>query len=134
MSDFNKEIIQEFRANDGIVGGMFEGMSLLLVHTTGAKSGQLRINPTAYFKDGENLIIAASKAGADSHPDWYHNLVANPQVIVEVGSETISALAEVTSEPERSNYYEKLSSKYPAFNEYKTKTKRVIPIIKLIKN
>jgi len=134
MSDFNKKIIQEFRANDGKVGGMFEGMSLLLVHTTGAKSGQFRINPTAYIKDGENLIIAASKGGADSHPDWYHNLVSNPQVIVEVGSETISALAEVPSEPERSNLYDKLASKYPMFNEYKTKTKRVIPIIKLIKN
>ena len=134
MSDFNKKIIQEFRANDGKVGGMFEGMSLLLVHTTGAKSGQLRINPTAYIKDGENLIIAASKGGADSHPDWYHNLVSNPQVIVEVGSETISALAEVPSEPERSDLYGKLASKYPMFNEYKTKTKRVIPIIKLIKN
>jgi len=134
MSDFNKKIIQEFRANDGKVGGMFEGMSLLLVHTTGAKSGQLRINPTAYIKDEENLIIAASKGGADSHPDWYHNLVSNPQVIVEVGSETISALAEVPSEPERSNLYDKLASKYPMFNEYKTKTKRVIPIIKMIKN
>ena len=134
MSDFNKKIIQEFRANDGKVGGMFEGMSLLLVHTTGAKSGQLRINPTAYIKDEENLIIAASKGGADSHPDWYHNLVSNPQVIVEVGSETISALAEVPSEPERSDLYGKLASKYPMFNEYKTKTKRVIPIIKLIKN
>jgi len=134
MSDFNKKIIQEFRANDGVVGGMFEGMSLLLVHTTGAKSGQLRINPTAYIKDEENLIIAASKGGADSHPDWYHNLVSNPQVIVEVGSETISVLAEVTSEPERSDLYGKLASKYPMFNEYKTKTKRVIPIIKLIKN
>ncbi len=134
MSDFNKEIIQEFRANEGAVGGMFEGMSLLLVHTTGAKSGELRINPTAYIKDEESLIIAASKAGADSHPDWYHNLVANPQVIVEVGSDTFSALAEVTSEPERSDLYGKLASKYPMFNEYKTKTKRVIPIIKLIKN
>ena len=134
MSDFNKKIIQEFRANDGKVGGMFEGMSLLLVHTTGAKSSQLRINPTAYIKDEENLIIAASKGGADSHPDWYHNLVSNPQVIVEVGSETISALAEVPSEPERSNLYDKLATKYPMFNEYKTKTKRVIPIIKMIKN
>ena len=134
MSDFNKEIIQEFRANDGKVGGMFEGMSLLLVHTTGAKSGQLRINPTAYFKDGENLIIAASKGGADSHPDWYHNLVANPQVIVEVGSETISALAEVTSEPERSELYMKVAGKYPMFAEYEKKTDREIPVIKLIRN
>jgi len=134
MSDFNKEIIKEFRANDGKVGGMFEGMTLLLVHTTGAKSGHLRINPTAYIKDGENLVIAASKAGADSHPDWYHNLVANPQVIVEVGTETFSALAKVTSEPERSNLYGKLSIQYPMFKEYEIKTKRVIPTIKLIKN
>jgi len=134
MSDINKEIIQEFRANEGRVGGFFEGIDLLLIHTTGAKSGNLRINPAAYIQDRDNLVIAASKAGADNHPDWYHNLVANPQVIVEVGSETISALAEVSSEPERSNYYGKLASKYPMFNEYKTKTKRVIPIIKLIKN
>jgi len=134
MSIFNKEIIQEFRANEGKVGGFFEGMTLLLVHTTGAKSGQLRINPTAYIKDGENLVIAASKGGEDTHPDWYHNLVANPQVIVEVGTETFSALAEVTFEPERSNLYEKLSLQYPMFKEYKIKTKRVIPTIKLIKN
>jgi deazaflavin-dependent oxidoreductase (nitroreductase family) len=134
MSDFNKEIIREFRTNEGEVGGIFEGMSLLLVHTTGAKSGQLRINPTVYFKDGEDLIIAASKGGADSHPDWYHNLVATNRVIIEVGKDTYSALAEVTSEPERSDLYGKLASKYPMFNEYKTKTKRVIPIIKLIKN
>ncbi len=134
MSDFNKEIIQEFRANEGTVGGIFEGMSLLLVHTTGAKSGQLRINPTVYIKDEDNLIIAASKAGADTHPDWYYNLVANPQVIVEVGIETFSALADVPSEPERSSLYEKLASKYPMFKEYETKTSRVIPIVKLVKN
>lgn len=134
MSDMNKEIIREFRANEGIVGGFFENMTLLLVHTTGAKSGQLRINPTAYIKDGDNLIIAASKGGADSHPDWYHNLVANPQVIVEVGGETFSALAEEPSEPERSNLYNKLASIYPMFKEYEIKTERVIPIIKLVKN
>jgi len=134
MSDFNKKIIKEFRANKGVVGGMFEGMSLLLVHTTGAKSGQLRINPTAYIKDGDNLIIAASKGGADSHPDWYHNLVANPQVIVEVGSETISAMAEVTAEPERSELFMKVAGKYPMFAVYEKKTDRKIPVIKLIRS
>ncbi len=134
MSDFNKKVIKEFRANEGIVGGFFEGIDLLLLHNTGAKSGLLRINPTVYIKDGENLIIAASKGGADSHPDWYHNLVANPQVIVEIGSETISAQAEVAVEPERSDLYGKLASIYPMFKEYENKTKRVIPIIKLIKH
>jgi len=134
MSDFNKEVIREFRANLGKVGGHFEGMDLLLVHTTGAKSGELRINPTVFFNDGEYLVIAASKGGADSHPDWYHNLVATPQVIVEAGSETFSAIAEVASEPERSKLYGKLASKYPMFAEYETKTNRVIPIIKLIMN
>jgi deazaflavin-dependent oxidoreductase (nitroreductase family) len=134
MSDFNKEIIREFRTNEGEVGGIFEGMSLLLVHTTGAKSGQLRINPTVYFKDGEDLIIAASKGGADSHPDWYHNLVATNRVIIEVGEDTYSALAEVATEPERSELYGKLSGKYPVFAEYEKKTEREIPVIKLIRN
>jgi len=133
MSNFNKEIIQEFRANEGKMGGFFEGMTLLLVHTTGAKSGQLRINPTAYIKDGENLVIAASKGGEDTHPDWYHNLVANPQVIVEVGTETFSALAEFTSEPERSNLHGKLSLQYPMFKEYEEKTERKIPVVKLVR-
>jgi len=133
VSDFNKEIIQEFRANEGNVGGFFDGIPLVLVHTTGAKSGQLRINPTVYFKDGKNLIIAASKGGADSHPDWYHNLVATNRVIIEVGKDTYSALAEVTTEPERSELYTKLSGKYPMFAEYEKKTDRKIPVIKLIR-
>ncbi|NQS91119.1 MAG: nitroreductase family deazaflavin-dependent oxidoreductase [Chloroflexi bacterium] len=131
MSDFNKEVIQEFRDNDGKVGGFFENMDLLLIHTTGAKSGQLRINPTAFIQVEDHLIIAASKGGADSHPDWYHNLVADPQVIVEVGTQKFVALAEVPGEPERTNFYSKLASKYPGFAEYEAKTERVIPIVKL---
>lgn len=134
MSDFNKEIIQEFRANEGKVGGFFEGISLLLVHTTGAKSGQLRINPTVYIKDGEDFVIAESKSGADNHPDWYFNLLVNPRVIVEVGSDIFSALAEVPAEPERSALYGKLAGKYPMFKEYEKKTDRVIPVIKLIRD
>ena len=133
MSDFNKKVIQEFRANQGIVGGIFEGMDLLLVHTTGAKSGKLRINPTAYYQQGNEYIIAASKGGADSHPDWYHNLVANPKVIVEVGTETFATLAEVPKGPDRSELYGKLAGKYPQFAEYEAKTERKIPVIKLVK-
>lgn len=133
MSDFNKEVIREFRTNKGKVGGHFEGMDLLLVHTTGAKSGQLRINPTAYSNDGEHHFIIASKGGADTHPDWYHNLVANPNVIVEVGDDTFAAIAKVTPEPERTELYGKMAKKYPMFAEYEQKADRVIPLIKLIK-
>ena len=134
MSDFNKRVIQEFRANDGIVGGHFDGIDLLLVHTTGAKSGKLRINPVAYFSEGEEYVIAASKGGADNHPDWYHNLVANPEVIFEVGPDTFAGTAVVPDEPERRELYDKLASIYPMFKEYEAKTERVIPIIKLVKN
>ena len=134
MSDFNKKVIQEFRANQGIAGGFFEGMDLLLVHTTGAKSGKLRINPTAYYQQGNEYIIAASNGGADNHPDWYRNLVANPNVIVEVGTETFATLAEVPKEPERSELFGKLAGKYPKFAEYEAKTERKIPVIKLVKN
>lgn len=134
MSDFNKEIIQEFRTNEGIVGGFFEGINLLLVHTTGAKSGQLRINPVAYFNNDDQFVIAASKGGAENHPDWYHNLVANPEIIFEVGAETFAGTAIVAEEPERSELYGQMASQYPMFREYESKTARVIPVIKLIKN
>ncbi len=133
MSDFNKKVIQEFRANQGKVGGHFEGMDLLLVHTTGAKSGKLRINPTAYAKDGDYHFIIASKGGADTHPDWYHNMVANPNVIVEVGEDTFTAVAEVAQGPERTELFGKMAAKYPMFAEYEQKTERTIPVIKLIK-
>ena len=133
MSDMNKQIIEEFRANEGKVGGFFENITLLLLHTVGAKSGKQRLNPTAYIKDGGRLVIAASKAGADSNPDWYHNLVANPDVTVEVGTEKFSARAEIALEPERTELYGKLKSVYPGFGDYETKTKRVIPIVTLTK-
>ena len=133
MSDYNQEVIREFRANQGKVGGHFKGMDLLLVHTTGAKSGQLRINPTAYAKDGKDHFIIASKGGADTHPDWYYNLVANPHVIVEVGEETFTAVAEVAQEPKRTELFRKMAAKYPVFAEYEQKTARKIPVIKLIK-
>jgi deazaflavin-dependent oxidoreductase (nitroreductase family) len=131
MSDFNQQVIKEFRANQGIVGGFFENMTLLLVHTRGAKSKELRINPVATIRVDDVQIIAASKAGADTHPDWYHNLVANPDVIVELGEEKYTAVAEVAGEPERTTLYGKIKDKYPGFADYEKKTKRVIPVVKL---
>src|SRR5690606_21950520 len=100
MSDWNQKIIEEFRANGGKVGGNFEGRTLLLLHSIGAKSGQERVNPTAYVRDGENFVIIASKGGAPTNPDWYYNLVANPLVNIEVGTETLQVRARVAEEPE----------------------------------
>ena len=133
MSDFNQQVIEEFRSNEGVVGGYFEGQTVLLLHTTGAKSGLARINPVVTFKDGDRYVIVASKGGAESHPDWYYNLVANPDVSVEVGTESFDATASVTEEPERSELYSKMETTNPAFTEYKEKTKgiRVIPVITL---
>ena len=131
MSDFNKKVIEEFRANGGNVGGHFENMSLLLLHTTGAKSGLPRINPLAQMADGERYIIVASKGGASSHPDWYYNIVANSSVKVEVGTEAFEAIARVAEEPERTLLYNKMAKKYQFFKEYAEKAGRVIPVIVL---
>ena len=134
MTDFNewnKAIIAEFRANDGEVGGQFAGMPLILLHTTGAKSGLERVNPTAYLVDDDRLVIIASKAGAPTNPDWYYNLVANSEVIVEVGTETFSALATVAEEPERTELYGNMAAKNPGFAEYEQNTTRVIPVVTL---
>ena len=111
MNDWNKAIIEEFRANDGKVGGMFAEMPLLLLHTTGAKSGQEHVNPVAYFVDGDNLVIAASKGGAPTNPDWYYNLVANPQVSIEVGTEQFAAAATIADEPQRSELFNKMAAR-----------------------
>jgi len=130
-NDWNKAIIDEFRANDGKVGGDFAGSTLLLLHTTGAKSDLPRINPVVYLADSERLVIIASKGGAPTNPDWYYNLVANPEVNVEVGTEQFQALAEVTVEPERTQLYEKVAKVNPGFVEYFRKTTRIIPVIVL---
>jgi deazaflavin-dependent oxidoreductase (nitroreductase family) len=131
MSDWNQQIIAEFRANEGKVGGMFANNTLLLLHTTGAKTGKERVNPLVTFEDGDRLIVAASKGGAPTNPDWYYNIVANPQVTVEYGPEQFQAQATITSEPERTELYDKLASKFAGFAEYSTKTTRVIPIVTL---
>jgi len=130
MSDFNQTIIDEFRANGGKVGGYFAGANMLLLHTTGAKSGQPRTNPVVYVTDGDRLVIIASKSGADSNPDWYYNLLANPTVTVEVGDEQFQARATaVTEEPERSRLYAKMVAHQPGFADYEQKTSRKIPAV-----
>jgi deazaflavin-dependent oxidoreductase (nitroreductase family) len=129
--DWNKHIIEEFRTNGGKVGGNFAGRPLLLLHTTGAKSGQPHVNPVAYVKDGDRLVVIASKGGAPTNPDWYYNLVANPLVTVEVGTEKFQVQATVAAEPERTRLYQKMVSVMPGFAEYERKTKRVIPVIVL---
>ena len=131
VNDWNKNIIEEFRANDGKVGGYFENMTLLLLHTTGAKSGQERINPVAYTKQDDKLVVIASKSGAPTNPDWYYNIVANPEVTVEVGTEQFSAKATVAEEPKRSELYDNMATQYPGFDEYRQKTTRAIPVITL---
>ena len=125
----NLGIIKEFRANAGKVGGPFAGRSLLLLHTCGAKSQEPRINPVACFIDGDRLVIIASKGGAPTHPDWYYNLLANPLVSVETGTEEFQARASVAEEPERTRLYNKMVERMPGFDEYRRKTTRVIPVI-----
>lgn len=130
-NDWHAKVIKEFRENDGVVGGPFEGMNLMILHTTGAKTGKERLNPVATIEEDGGYVIIASKGGAPNHPDWYHNLVANPEVTVEVGTETLEAYAEVVDEPERTQLYSKMAERYPGFREYEEKTDRVIPVIKL---
>jgi deazaflavin-dependent oxidoreductase (nitroreductase family) len=129
--DWNKAIIEEFRANGGKVGGMFADRTLLLLHTSGAKSGEPRINPVAYVKDGDRLVIIASKGGAPTNPDWYYNLVAHPDVTVEVGTEQIQVHASVAAEPDRTRLYQQMVAMMPGFAEYEQKTTRKIPAILL---
>ena len=130
-NNWNKTIIDEFRANHGKVGGYFKGMTLLLLHTIGAKSGLPRLNPVVTLPDGDRYIIMASKRGGPTNPDWYYNLVANPEVNVEIGTEKFKALARVAQEPERTELFEKMTSKYPFYAEYQRNTTRLIPVITL---
>lgn len=129
--NWNEATIEEFRANQGKVGGAFAGKTLLLLHTVGAKSGQERVNPVACVTDGDRLVIIASKGGAPTHPDWYYNLMANPLVTVEVGTDQFQARAAVVPEPERTRLYNKMVEMMPGFDEYRRRTTRVIPVIAL---
>ena len=134
MQAFNKGIVDEFRANDGKVGGQFAGANLLLLTTTGAKSGQPRLAPLAYFTIDGELIIIGSKAGADTNPDWVHNLRANPQAHVEVGSDAYDVTSRELPNAERDGLFDKIVAAAPGVGEYQSKTSRVIPLFELIRD
>lgn len=128
MTDWNQNTIEEFRANEGKVGGFFEGRPIMLLHHKGAQSGVERVSPVMYETIDNGFAIFASKAGADTNPDWYHNLKANPETTVEVGSETISIKARVADPEEREPIWSKWKGANPNFAEYETKTSREIPV------
>ncbi|MGH2882277.1 MAG: nitroreductase family deazaflavin-dependent oxidoreductase, partial [Solirubrobacteraceae bacterium] len=130
-NDFNAQIIEEFRANEGRVGGMFEGSTLLLLHHVGARTGANRINPLAYDRDGDRYVIFASKAGDPTNPYWYHNLKAHPRVEIEVGTDTIDVVAAEALGEERDRLYRRQAERSPGFVEYQAKTDRVIPVMLL---
>jgi len=130
-SDWNRAIIEEFRANGGKVGGSFAGAPLLLLTTTGAKTGRRLTTPVMYLPEGERMYVFASKAGAPTNPAWYHNLVAHPTVTVEVGTETFEVRATVITGEERDRIYGQQAQRYPGFAEYQTKTTRRIPVVAL---
>jgi deazaflavin-dependent oxidoreductase (nitroreductase family) len=127
----NESVIDEFRANRGKVGGAMAGVPLLLLTTVGAKSGKRRVNPLAYLTDGDRYVIIASFAGSPTNPPWYHNLLANPTVTVEVGAERFDAKARVLDEPDRTRLYREMAARLPTFDEYERKTTRRIPVIAL---
>jgi deazaflavin-dependent oxidoreductase (nitroreductase family) len=130
-ADFNAQIIEEFHANEGRVGGMFEGLPLLLLHHTGAKSGKRRVNPLAYQADDGRYVIFASKAGAPTNPDWYHNLKAHPSVAIEVGTDTVDVLASEATGAERERLFRTQAERVPQFADYEAKAGRVIPVMVL---
>lgn len=131
--DHNERNIAEFRRNHGKVGGYFEGAPLLLIHTLGRRSGKHRVNPVMYLKDGERYLVFASKGGSDTHPDWFLNLMAHPDVQIEVGDDTIDVNAEEVKGREHDTLYERQATLYPQFAEYQRRTKRVVPVIALTK-
>jgi deazaflavin-dependent oxidoreductase (nitroreductase family) len=128
-NDWNSKIIAEFRANDGKVGGPFEGAPVLLLHTVGAKTGQERVNPMMYQVVGDNVAVFASKGGAPTNPDWYHNLVANPRVRAEIGTETIEFTARVADAQTREPIWAEMKRAYPGFADYERTTTRQIPVV-----
>ena len=131
MSDFNANIITEFRANAGKVGGPFEGTPMLLLHTTGRRSGTERVNPLVYWPEGDRMVIFASKGGAPTHPDWYRNLMAQPDTTVEVGTDTVPVHARELEGDEYRDLWDSTTAIFPGLAEYQAKTTRRIPLIML---
>lgn len=130
-NDFNQQVIAEFRANGGKVGGPFAGSPMLLLTTTGAKSGQPRTTPLVHTMDGDRIVVIASKGGAPTNPDWFRNLVANPTATVEMGTEKFPVRARVTEGEERQHLYDQQAALMPGFAEYQKKTTRQIPVVVL---
>ncbi len=131
VNDVNARTIAEFRANAGWVGGTFAGAPLLLLHSVGARSGEPRIHPVMYLADGDRYIVFASKAGAPTNPDWYHNLKAHPDATIEVGSTTVAVTAAEVTGPDRDAIFTRWVARNPGFGEYQAKTSRIIPVIAL---
>ena len=130
--DWNKAIIDEFRANGGKVGGQFAGAPLLILHSVGARSGKAHVNPLMYRDLGHGRVaVFASKGGAPTNPDWYHNLVASPRGRIELGTETFDVTARVAGREERLRIWATQKQRYPNFAEYERKTKREIPVVVL---
>ena len=134
INDWNKQIIEEFRANGGKVGGPFEGAPMILVHHTGARTGTERVTPLVTFpEDDGRYVIVASKAGAPTNPDWYHNLKAHPRTSVEVGTETFPVEVVELEGDERESVWTKVKEASPGFAEYEKKTSRTIPLLRLVR-
>jgi deazaflavin-dependent oxidoreductase (nitroreductase family) len=131
MVDFNQQVIDEFRQNDGKVAGMFDGKAMILVHHVGAKSGEARIAPLVYLPDGDRFVVFASKGGAPENPGWYHNLKAHPETEVEVGGSRYAVVAEEATGDERERLYAAQVAVEPQFGDYQEKTDRKIPVIVL---
>jgi deazaflavin-dependent oxidoreductase (nitroreductase family) len=131
VSDWNQKIIEEFRANEGRVGGPFENVPLLLLHHLGARTGTERVAPLAYRRDGDDYVVFGSKGGAPDHPAWFHNLLAHPDVRIEVGTETVDVTARVAAGDERERLWSVQKAEFPGFAAYEAKTTREIPVIVL---
>ena len=130
-SGWNQKIIDEFRSNAGKVGGYFSGAPMILIHHIGARSGTERVNPLVYLPDGDDMIIAATKGGAPTNPNWYHNLKAHPRITVEVGTATFPVEATETTGDERNSLWRRLVETRPGFAAYETKTSRIFPMFRL---
>ena len=134
MVAFNKNVIDEFRVNDGKVDGVFEEGTMLLLHHVGRRSGIERVNPLGYFTDGDRIFVVASFGGSDVSPAWYENLLANPRTRVEIASETVPVTAREVTGAERNERFAKIAETMPMFADYQRKTTRVIPVIELVRD
>ena len=131
FADWNRAVVEEFRANGGRVGGQFGGSDMILIHHVGARTGQTRVNPLVFFPDGDRMIIMASKGGAPTHPAWYHNLKANPKITVEVGTETFPVEVTELVGDERDALWARIVERMPGFGDYQRNTTRTIPLLAL---